>query len=204
MDAVLAHGAAAHFGEVSADLSELSADSPLRPLARSLLQLGAREATEIEERFPKVQRRVGGYNLDALTPRNAKNNLAHILVGSEGTLAAIISRAQALACSGQAGGGGLPFRSVLRSHECRTASGGRSDRSPWKPSTVQCWISPAEIPLFRSTIERFVREDPEALLLVEFDEGDEENERRLKRLDEMMGDLGFSWDKIGAKWGGGD
>jgi len=34
-----------------------------------------------------VQRRVGGYNLDALVPRNAANNLAHLLVGSEGTLA---------------------------------------------------------------------------------------------------------------------
>jgi FAD/FMN-containing dehydrogenase len=33
-----------------------------------------------------VQRRVGGYNLDALVPRNAANNLAHLLVGSEGTL----------------------------------------------------------------------------------------------------------------------
>src|SRR4029453_17007042 len=42
-------------------------------------------------RFPKVQRRVGGYNLDALVPRpagdNVGHNLAHLLVGSEGTLA---------------------------------------------------------------------------------------------------------------------
>jgi len=42
---------------------------------------------EIAERFPKVQRRVGGYNLDALVPRNAPNNMAHLLGGSEGTLA---------------------------------------------------------------------------------------------------------------------
>ena len=52
-----------------------------------MLDLGEREAAEIAERFPKVQRRVGGYNLDALVPRNAPNNLAHLLVGSEGTLA---------------------------------------------------------------------------------------------------------------------
>ena len=49
--------------------------------------LGAREADEIAARFPKVQRRVGGYNLDALTPGRNDLNLAHILVGSEGTLA---------------------------------------------------------------------------------------------------------------------
>ena len=32
------------------------------------LAIGAREADEIAARFPKVQRRVGGYNLDALVP----------------------------------------------------------------------------------------------------------------------------------------
>ncbi len=48
--------------------------------------LGAREADEIVARFPKVQRRVGGYNLDALLPGRNDLNLAHILVGSEGTL----------------------------------------------------------------------------------------------------------------------
>ena len=37
--------------------------------------------------FPQVQRRVGGYNLDALNPAPGRVNLAHILVGSEGTLA---------------------------------------------------------------------------------------------------------------------
>src|SRR6202008_4998082 len=56
-------------------------------LFRDMLALGEREAAEISEKFPKVQRRVGGYNLDALVPRNAANNLAHLLVGSEGTLA---------------------------------------------------------------------------------------------------------------------
>ena len=38
-------------------------------------------------RFPKVQRRVGGYNLDAFAPNAPQHNLAHILLGSEGTLA---------------------------------------------------------------------------------------------------------------------
>src|SRR6266404_1694201 len=76
MDAVLAGGTKAHFGPVAAGLSDLPANSPLRPLVRQLLALGAREADEIEARFPKVQRRVGGYNLDALVPKNTKHNLA--------------------------------------------------------------------------------------------------------------------------------
>src|SRR5438105_299229 len=87
IDAVLADGTPAHFGPIAPDLSDLAPASRLLPLARDLLQLGAREADEIETRFPKVQRRVGGYNLDALLPGRNELNLAHILVGSEGTLA---------------------------------------------------------------------------------------------------------------------
>src|SRR5213594_1712348 len=86
IDAVLADGTPAHFGPIAPDLSDLAPASPLLPLARDLLQLGAREADEIEARFPHVQRRVGGYNLDSLMPGRNELNLAHILVGSEGTL----------------------------------------------------------------------------------------------------------------------
>ena len=48
IDAMLADGAKAHFGPVAADLSDLPANSPLRPLARDLFALGAREADEID------------------------------------------------------------------------------------------------------------------------------------------------------------
>ena len=58
----------------------------LKPLARDLMAIGAREADEVRARFPQVQRRVGGYNLDAVLPGRNDVNLAHILVGSEGTL----------------------------------------------------------------------------------------------------------------------
>jgi FAD/FMN-containing dehydrogenase/Fe-S oxidoreductase len=41
-------------------------------------------AEEIDRRYPKILRRVGGYNLDLLQP--TRFNLASLLVGSEGTL----------------------------------------------------------------------------------------------------------------------
>ena len=51
-------------------------------------------AERSSERWPKVMRRVGGYNLDIFHnqserpyTRTASVNLAHLLVGSEGTLA---------------------------------------------------------------------------------------------------------------------
>src|SRR6185437_5899635 len=48
----------------------------------------------------------------------------------------------------------------------------------------------------------FVRGEPDAVLLVEFDEGETENAQRLARLHQLMGDLGFGWDKAGARRGG--
>ena len=59
-----------------------------------------------------------------------------------------------------------------------------------------------EIPLFRPTLERFVQGTPGALLLVEFAEDDAENARRLRRLHDLMGSLGFGWDRDRRKWGG--
>ena len=50
-----------------------------------LKSLYEREKAEIEARFPKLLRKVAGYNLDHLGPPHA--NAAHLLVGSEGTLA---------------------------------------------------------------------------------------------------------------------
>ena len=54
--------------------------------------LAAQHASEIDRRFPKILRRVGGYNLDDFVPvassirKVTTCNLARIFVGSEGTL----------------------------------------------------------------------------------------------------------------------
>ena len=58
---------------------------------RATLQLAAEHADEIDRRFPKILRRVGGYNLDEFVPRarcasDGDFNLARLFVGSEGTL----------------------------------------------------------------------------------------------------------------------
>src|SRR2546423_3154551 len=87
IDAVLADGTKAHFGPVAAGLSNLPAGSPLRPLANSLLDIGLREADEIEAHFPKMQRRVGGYNLDSFPPHAPPHHLAPNPLRSGGTLA---------------------------------------------------------------------------------------------------------------------
>jgi FAD/FMN-containing dehydrogenase/Fe-S oxidoreductase len=55
-----------------------------------LLKLRDRYARLIREKFPRIPRRVSGYNLDELLPENGFN-LARALVGSEGTCATIVS-----------------------------------------------------------------------------------------------------------------
>src|ERR1044071_6573803 len=202
IDALLADGGKAHFGPVAADLSDVPDNSPLKPLARDLFALGAREAGEIAARFPKVQRRVGGYNIDALVPGRNDVNLAHILVGSEGTLA--FSTAIELKLSpvlGKRAVGACHFGSF---HEAMAAAQHIVRLAPIAVELVDATMIALarDIAMFRPTLEAFVRDAPAALLLVEFAEQPDENERRLKRLHELMGDLGFDWRNGGAKWGG--
>ena len=53
---------------------------------RVVRQLASTHEDEIQRRYPRILRRVGGYNLDAFIPSSQPFNLCRLLVGSEGTL----------------------------------------------------------------------------------------------------------------------
>ncbi|PDT68525.1 FAD-binding and (Fe-S)-binding domain-containing protein [Bradyrhizobium sp. C9] len=203
MDAALADGTLLHFGEVPRDLTRINASDSGSQLFRDMLDLGEREAAEIADKFPKVQRRVGGYNLDALVPRNAPNNMAHLLVGSEGTLAFTtqvelklwpVIRNKAL--------GVCHFGSF---YEAMDAAQHLVKLRPIAVELVDRTMIALgrEIAMFQPIISAAVRSDPDAILVVEFAEEDQsDNLARLKQLGELMGDLGFGWDRPQRKWGG--
>ncbi|QPF83017.1 FAD-binding protein [Bradyrhizobium genosp. L] len=203
MDAALADGTLLHFGEVPRDLTGVNSPDGGLKLFRDMLDLGEREAVEIADKFPKVQRRVGGYNLDALVPRNAPNNLAHLLVGSEGTLAFTtqvelklwpVIRNKAL--------GVCHFGSF---YEAMDATQHLVKLQPIAVELVDRTMIALgrEIAMFQPIISAAVRGDPDAILVVEFAEEDQaDNLARLKQLGELMADLGFGWDKPQRKWGG--
>jgi FAD/FMN-containing dehydrogenase/Fe-S oxidoreductase len=198
IDATLPDGTRAHFGRMGDSAADVPPD-----LVRDLLAIAAREAGEIELRFPKVQRRVGGYNLDALVPGRNDINLAHLLVGSEGTLA--FSTRIELKLSpllGRRAVGAVHFGSF---HEAMLAAQHIVTLGPIAVELIDRTMLglAADIAMFKPTVDAFLRGDPEAILFVEFAEADwDENVQRLKRLVALIGDLGIAWDKPGGKWGG--
>ena len=95
---VLADGSVAHFRPLNAEeLEERCGHESLegacyREVRRTALDC----AGEIGRRYPKVLRRVGGYNLDAFVDGNAPFNMARLIVGSEGTLGVVVEAKVAL------------------------------------------------------------------------------------------------------------
>jgi len=161
-----------------------------RELEAALKALHTREADEIAARFSAVQRKVGGYNIERLGGEHP--NLAKLLVGSEGTLAFFQKIELALAP--------LPRHKVLgvcHFPTFRKAMESAKEIVALKPAAVELVDRTMialgrDIPLFRATMDRFVRGEPDALLLVEFAGDDREEEiANLKRLVALMGDLGL-------------
>ncbi len=196
MDVTLPDGTAAHFGTFN------DGDAAHQSLLHDLYALGTREADEVRARFPAVQRRVGGYNLDALLPGQNTPNASHILVGSEGTLA--FTRAIE-----------LKLWPVMRTKSLAVCHFGSFHSAMeaaqhivhLKPIAVELVDSTMlglarGIAMFRPTLDAFVKGEPEALLLVEFADDDAENHRRVKQLAELMGDLGFGWEREKKYQGG--
>ena len=185
IDACLADGTRGRFGP-SAEI----AHPAIRALSERAAALWEREKDEIEARFPKVSRRVAGYNLDCLAAGG--QNLAKLLVGSEGTLAwferitldlAPIPRHKALGVA-----------HFPRFYDAMDAAQHIVKLGPCAVELVDRTMIELSraIPAFAPTINAYVRGAPDAILLVEFagDDGDEQV-RGVKRLAELMADLGF-------------
>src|SRR5476649_623034 len=90
---VLADGSVAHFRPLDrSGLDSACAGSTLEASCyRTVRELAAARRDEIDRRFPKVLRRVGGYNLDEFVEPSKPFNLAKLIVGSEGTLGLVVA-----------------------------------------------------------------------------------------------------------------
>jgi FAD/FMN-containing dehydrogenase/Fe-S oxidoreductase len=86
---LLSDGSIAHFREIVRN--EVPTGDTLEAACyRTVLGLAAEHAAEIDRRYPKILRRVGGYNLDEFVDPAKPINLAKMMVGSEGTLGIVL------------------------------------------------------------------------------------------------------------------
>jgi FAD/FMN-containing dehydrogenase/Fe-S oxidoreductase len=86
---VLSDGSIAEFREIPR--AEIPTGDTLEAACyRTVLDLAEEHAAEIDRRYPKVIRRVGGYNLNEFTDPAKPVNLALMMVGSEGTLGVVL------------------------------------------------------------------------------------------------------------------
>ena len=86
IDAIMPTGEQLHFGPVPGNLGAIETEPRYRDLVQEMRSIADREGGEIAARFPTLLRRVGGFNINTINP--AGHNMASLLVGSEGTLAA--------------------------------------------------------------------------------------------------------------------
>lgn len=192
MDAWLADGRTLHFGPVD----DLTGDAAA--IAGFVRGLAEAHRSEIDAHWPSVLRRVAGYNLDIFHQRSERPytgdgsvNLAHLLVGSEGTLA--LTRRLHLQLAP------LPRHKVLgivNFTSFHAAMDSAQHIVTLGPSAVELvdrtMVELARAnPAFRPVIESALIGQPEAILLVEFS-GDDRAAllMQLAALVTLMADLG--------------
>ncbi|UCE47731.1 MAG: 4Fe-4S dicluster domain-containing protein, partial [Phycisphaerales bacterium] len=154
-------------------------------------------ASEIDKAFPKVMRRVNGYNLDSFVNTD-RWNLTNLLVGSEGTLGMFLEAKLNLEP--------LPKHKALCTvHFAELIEGIRTVEVilEHEPSAVE--ILDADVVVMArknlgiAPLCGFIRGDPEAILVVEFF-GDtaEEADRKCRKLaaDLKQKKLGYAWPVI--------
>jgi len=149
---------------------------------------------EIEKRFPKVMRRVGGYNLDEFI-RTDHWNLARIITGSEGTLATILEAKINLVT--------LPaYKSVVVVHFSELQEALRSVKTmlDFQPAAIEI-LDHVVLELSRRNLTtkrhcHFLVGDPAAVLITEFygDTPEEIRKRPRKMINYLRdNDLGYAY-----------
>jgi len=187
------------------------AQGRVRQIGDFVRDLAQQHAAEMDAHWPKVLRRVAGYNLDIFRNQNERPytddgsvNLAHLLIGSEGTLAltrsltlrlAELPRAKVL--------GVVNFPSFYQAmdaaqHIVKLGQGMPVGQLSAVELVDRTMIelslqNPAFAPTIRTALSPHINGGmPEAVLLVEFSgPGKGDIAHKIKELVELMGDLGL-------------
>jgi FAD/FMN-containing dehydrogenase/Fe-S oxidoreductase len=200
-DAWLSDGSLLSFGRFD------QSQGAVRQLGERVQQLAAQLRPEIEANWPKVLRRVAGYNLDIFCNQNVRPytsdgsvNLAHLLIGSEGTLALTRSLTLQLAPLPRTKVLGVvnfpDFHSAMDATQHIVRIGGQHLTAVELVDRTMIDLSlqnPAFAPTIRTALSPNINQgQPAAILLVEFSgESKEPLLPHLRDLVTLMGDLGL-------------
>lgn len=204
-EAWLADGSLLEFGAYE------QAQGRVRQIGDFVRDLAQQNASEMDAHWPKVMRRVAGYNLDIFRNQNERPytadgsvNLSHLLIGSEGTLALTRSLTLRLA--------ELPRAKVLgvvnfptfyqamdaAQHIVKLGQGMPVGQLSAVELVDRTMIelslqNPAFAPTIRTALSPHINGGmPEAVLLVEFSGPSKADiAHKIKELVELMGDLGL-------------
>ena len=186
LDVVLSDGTPTRFGSLDGSQLEarMRAEGLEGDIYRGLFEIGEANREEIIARYPKIQRRVSGYNLDEFVG-GMGFNMARFVVGSEGTLITITEAKLELVPKPKVTGlGVLHCNDLLESMEATVAA------LEFQPAAVELIgsmiIRQAKSNLAYARITDFIDGDPEALLAIEVT-GDSEAEVVSKM--DGMGDI---------------
>jgi FAD/FMN-containing dehydrogenase/Fe-S oxidoreductase len=178
-----------------------SSSGKSRELGDHVRALAEQLAPDLHARWPKVLRRVGGYNLDIFDNQSERPytadgsvNLAHLLVGSEGTLALTKNLTLQLSEMPRAkvlGVVNFPtfYAAMDAAQHIVKLGGGLSAVELVDRTMIELSL---QNPAFATTVRTALLGQPDAILLVEFSGTSKADLLpKMRQLVELMGDLGL-------------
>jgi FAD/FMN-containing dehydrogenase/Fe-S oxidoreductase len=207
---LLADGTEAVFKDLAPDaVANKSRGDDIEARAyREVIRLARQLESEIAARYPKIMRRVSGYNLDEFV-KAQPFNLARMVVGSEGTLATVVEAKMRLVPKPKwTAMDVIHFNDDIAALECAQVI---LQTGPYAMESTDKMV----LNLARDNIEQsrklgFVQGTPDSLLMVEY-AGDTEAEVRDKvyKLEELRrrekigyaATLAFKPEEVKAIWG---
>ena len=168
IDVVLSDGSRAHFDAAGGQELErrMSMDTLEGSLYREVRRIAYEHRDEVARRFPKILRRVSGYNLDDFV-NDAPMNLTRMVGASEGTLVVVTeAKVNLVPVPKMRGTAAIHFKGLVESMEATVAI---LDHGPSAVEMIgelilrNCKVNPG----YRHLLD-WVEGDPEAMIFVEF------------------------------------
>ena len=186
IETILDDGSIHTFDEIQKNyLIEKNNQDRLYKIIDKFIDLRQKVGTEIDENWPTTQRRVGGYNIDLIDPHGF--NSSHLLVGSEGTLSLFNKIKLKLS--------ELPKNRILgvcyfdNFHQAMELT---KEIVKLKPTCVELMDQnllnlAKEIPMYAAGIKKYIKGDPQAVLMVEFIDTEQSiYEKKIKDLEYLV------------------